>query len=275
MTEEPTEDQVGSISEQAESIDCQELQDQVTKLTAQIKRLQSKLREEKDGVTKLTAQVAKEEKQVTKLTAQIERKEKQVEKLTVQLAKAKEQIQSKTKKARELSSIKTELENQLAKEKEQHKQVEENAKAKEEHYQTQIQALFKQIDKLRAVLKERNSEIQQLQEEILAKNDAEVKVQPKPIQTVATTQDTGIQDTTVLRRRVNDLEMELQHLKQALEKDPKYRIYLLVRETGQRTLEELSKVLGVGIFEARRRVQELVRGGLLKIKDEKVHLARL
>ena len=170
---------------------------------------------------------------------------------------------------------KSELEKQLAKEKEQHKQVAETAKTKEDHYSTQIKALFKQVDKLRAVLKERDSEIQLLQEEILAKNDAVAKVQPKPFPTLTTDQDTATQDSTVLRRRINDLEMELQHLKQALEKDPKYRIYLLVRETGQRTLEELSKVLGVGIFEARRRVQELVRGGLLKIKDEKVLLARL
>ena len=84
----------------------------------------------------------------------------------------------------------------------------------------------------------------------------------------------AVQDTTVLKRLVNDLDEELNQLKRALEKDPKYRIYLLVKETGQRTLEELSKVLGVGLFEARRRVQELVRSGLLDLKEEKVTISR-
>lgn len=246
MSEDPTEEHVGSASELAECTNCDELQDQVSQLTAQLEKLQSKIK--------------KEEKQGTELTAQLE--------------KAKVQIQSKNKKTRELRAKKVELEKQLAKEQEQHKRFNETAKAKEEQFQTQIQALFKQVEKFRAVLKERDSEMQQLQEEILAKNEAEAKTSPRPIRTIVTDQDTVTQDTTVLRRRVNDLEMELQHLKQALEKDPKYRIYLLVRETGQRTLEELSKVLGVGIFEARRRVQELVRGGLLTLKDEKVLLAR-
>jgi len=247
MSDDPKQLESKSSSESIERTNSQELQEQVKNLTLQIKQMQSV----------------------------INAKEKQVKTISANLEKAKADILSLTKKAKELNTRKIELQKQLAKEQEQHKLFSETATAKEDHFKTQIEALFDQIDKLRSVLKERDSEIQTLQEEILAKNDAEAKTKSKPLRPIVSDQESVTQDTTVLRRRVNDLEMELQHLKQALEKDPKYRIYLLVRETGQRTLEELSKVLGVGVFEARRRVQELVRGGLLTLKDEKVLLARL
>ena len=141
---------------------------------------------------------------------------------------------------------------------------------------TQLEAMGERLEKQQKVINKRDEELVALQKDILVKKDAAQDAQEEvdQLRTVGIVQREAVQDTTVLRRRVTDLEVELEKLKKALEKDPKYRIYMLVRETGQRTLEELSKILGVGVFEARRRVQELVRAGLLGLKEEKVTLAR-
>jgi chromosome segregation ATPase len=227
----------------------------------------------KDELSEKNKELAKELMQATteKTTLQ-----SQVSELETQLQQAKEIEKKKTKTISELKTTLSDSETNVSNLDEKLKQLEKTAKEREEHLLTQLEAMGERLEKQQKVIKKRDEELFALQKDILVKKDAAQDAQEEvdQLRTVGIVQREAVQDTTVLRRRVTDLEVELEKLKKALEKDPKYRIYMLVRETGQRTLEELSKILGVGIFEARRRVQELVRAGLLDLKDEKVTLAR-
>lgn len=239
---------------------------------------------------RLSAQISDLLEQVEEINAKKNTFEKDIETLTEQLeqanldnAKFQEQIgehkNSIKEKAKQLDKMETELTSSKEKLDNLNQTLtkqEKTAKEREDQLMVQLESMADQIGKLRGVIKKRDGELISLQKDILTKKEQAEGAQEEAhkLRTVGIVQREAVQDTTVLRRRVNDLEVELDQLRRALEKDPKYRIYLLVRETGQRTLEELSKVLGVGVFEARRRVQELVRAGLLDLQNDKVTISR-
>ena len=250
--------------------------DDTAELSAQISELNEQIAEIKNEKENLTHEIDKLVKQVKEIDSEKdELTEKNIE-LTEELQQAKETAKKKTKKIDELKTTLSDSEKQVSDLDKKLEKQEKTAKEREEHLLTQLEAMGERLEKQQKVIKKRDEELVALQKDILVKKDAAQDAQEEAdqLRTVGIVQREAVQDTTVLRRRVTDLEVELEKLKKALEKDPKYRIYMLVRETGQRTLEELSKILGVGVFEARRRVQELVRAGLLDLKEEKVTLAR-
>ena len=239
---------------------------------------------------RLSAQISDLLEQVEEINAKKNSFEKEIETLNEQLDQAntdnvkfKEEISQFKKTIKDKTKQLDNMETDLATSKDNIDNLthtltkqEKTAKEREEQLMAQLESMAEQIVKLRGVIKKRDDELLNLQKDILSKKEQAEGAQEEAdkLRTVGIVQREAVQDTTVLRRRVNDLQVELDQLRRALEKDPKYQIYLLVRDTGQRTLEELSKVLGVGVFEARRRVQELVRGGLLELQKEKVTISR-
>lgn len=246
-----------------------ELSKKIEDLEAKIEEVSSRNNEVSDKLDIFTRQLNQANIEKTDLEAQLVHLN---DKIQQAISKEKE----KTKKLKELKTQFERMEEQLSKREKELDRLETTSIEREEQLLGQLEAMANQIGKLRGVIAKRDEELVALQKDILVKKNAaqDAQEEAKQLRTVGIIQREAVQDTTVLRRRVTDLEIELDHLKKALEKDSKYRIYLLVRETGERTLEELSKILGVGIFEARRRVQELVRTGLLELKEEKVYLAR-
>jgi chromosome segregation ATPase len=239
-------------------------------------RLSAQISDLLEQVEEINAKKNSFENEIETLTEQLEQANTDNAKFQEQIGEYKDNIKEKTKQLdkmeTELAASKENLDNlnhTLTKQ-------EKTAKEREEQLMVQLESMAEQISKLRGVIRKRDGELVSLQKDILTKEEQAEGAQEEvdKLRTVGIVQREAVQDTTVLRRRVNDLEVELEQLRRALEKDPKYRIYLLVRETGQRTLEELSKVLGVGVFEARRRVQELVRAGLLDLQNDKVKVSR-
>jgi chromosome segregation ATPase len=265
MDEDPTvEEPTMSKEEEFEHMkqENERLSAQISDLLEQVEEINAKKNSFEKEIETLTEQLdqantdnAKFQEEISQHQKTIKAKTKQLDKMETDLAASKENIDN--------------LNHALTKQ-------EKTAKEREEQLMVQLESMSEQIVKLRGVIKKRDDELISLQKDILSKKEQAEGAQEEAdkLRTVGIVQREAVQDTTVLRRRVNDLEVELDQLRRALEKDPKYRIYLLVRETGQRTLEELSKVLGVGVFEARRRVQELVRGGLLELQKEKVTISR-
>jgi chromosome segregation ATPase len=264
-TEEP------SIEAEKEQIleEKQKQSQQVADLLHQVEEINTKKNALSDQVKDLTEQLDQANTDNAERQEEISQLQEQIDELTV----------NNKEKSKELKDISAKL---VSAEKERRKlggdlkATKKTAKEREEHLLTQLEAMAERIGKLREVVKKRDKELVALQKDILVKKDIaqDAQTEASQLRTVGIVQREAVQDTTVLRRRVTDLEVELEQLKKALEKDPKYRIYMLVRETGQRTLEELSKILGVGVYEARRRVQELVRAGLLELKDETVTVSR-
>ncbi len=266
------------------------MRDEITSLTAEFRKVKHENQEISKQVADLLNQVdetstkkAVLNEQVASLTQQLDQAnndnaelQKQITDLETELNKVTISEKDKTKKLKGTKGELSEATQKLLKLEKDHKNLENTSKEREEHLLIQLEAMAEQIGKLREVIKKRDVELVALQKDILVKKDLaqDAQEEASKLRTVEIVQREAVQDTTVLRRRVNDLEVELDHLKKALEKDSKYRIYLLVRETGQRTLEEMSKILGVGIYEARRRVQELVRAGLLELKGETITLSR-
>ncbi|MFX1491632.1 MAG: hypothetical protein ACFFBU_05180, partial [Promethearchaeota archaeon] len=271
----------------AEAIEEEEIE---TELQSKISQLNTEIEQTKQKNQELSNQVSELLNQVDEINSKKNEFENQIASLTEELNQAntdnaqfrekiiqlEDEIKQRTKQIKELDNKLSESENQASTLEKEFKEQEKLSKSREEQLLSQLEAMAEQIGKLRGVVKKRDEELVTLQKDILTKKGIaqDARTEADKLRTVGIVQREAVQDTTVLRRRVNDLEVELDHLKKALEKDPKYRIYLLVRETGQRTLEELSKILGVGVFEARRRVQELVRSGLLELKDDKAKLAR-
>jgi chromosome segregation ATPase len=265
MDEEPVPDTSSiSVEEELEQVkqDNSKLSVQISDLLEQVEEINVKKNSYEKEINTLTEQLnqantdnVKFQEQINEFKETLKEKKKELNALETELTTSKEKIDN-------LNDTLTTKEN--------------TAKQREDQLMTQLESMADQIEKLRGVIKKRDEELVNLQKDILTKKEQAVGAQEEAdkLRTVGIVQREAVQDTTVLRRRVNDLEVELDKLRRALEKDPKYRIYLLVRETGQRTLEELSKVLGVGVFEARRRVQELVRAGLLDLKNEKVTITR-
>jgi chromosome segregation ATPase len=272
VTIEDTEDIEEAPAEPPETVEVED----TAELSAQISDLNEQIAEIKKENKSLTREVDKLVKQVEEIKSKKDELTEKNTELTEELQKAKETAKKKTKKIDELKTTLSDSEKQVLDLDKKLKQQEKTAKEREEHLLTQLEAMGERLEKQQKVIKKRDEELVTLQKDILVKKDAAHDAQEEvdQLRTVGIVQREAVQDTTVLRRRATDLEVELEKLKKALEKDPKYRIYMLVRETGQRTLEELSKILGVGIFEARRRVQELVRARLLDLKEEKVTLAR-
>ncbi len=246
-----------------------ELSKKIEDLSMKIEEVSSKKNEVSDKLDVFTKQLDQVNIEKTDLEAQLVHLN---DKIQQAILKDKE----KTKKVREFKTQLERLEEQLSKREKEFDRLEKTSMEREEQLLEQLEAMAEQIGKLRGVIAKRDEELVALQKDILVKKNAaqDAQEEANQLRTVGIIQREAVQDTSVLRRRVTDLEVELDQLKKALEKDSKYRIYLLVRETGERTLEELSKILGVGIFEARRRVQELVRAGLLELKEEKAYLAR-
>jgi chromosome segregation ATPase len=265
----PTESASSNLEIERAKPKNQDVSKQVEDLLSQIEEVKSK----KNVLTEELATVTEELAQAN--TNNAEHQEKITE-LEAKLHQITESEKEKTKKLKKTEEKLSKAEEKTAKLEKDRELLEKTKKEREEHLLTQLEAMAEQIGKLREVIRKRDDELVALQKEILVKKDLaqDAQEEASQLRTVGIVQREAVQDTTVLRRRATDLEIELEHLKKALEKDPKYRIYLLVRETGQRTLEELSKILGVGVFEARRRVQELVRAGLLELKGEAVKLAR-
>lgn len=266
MSDRPSPSAIEGASETSNSRDLEQLLKQVTQLTERLEKANS------DG--------AELQEQVTRLTAKLEKTDADRGELQEQLASATEELQKEKTQSRarigKLDRAIADLGQQLAAEKKKTQEMAEAAATREQHLKTQLEAMGEQIDKLRAVLKQRDEELVHVQGELLAKQDAEAtaRQEGERARPAGFGQQGPIKDASVLQRRVTDLEIELEQLRVALENDPKFKVYLLVRETGQRTLEELSKVLGVGRLEAQRRVQELVRGGLLLLREDKVLLAQ-
>jgi chromosome segregation protein len=266
MSDRPSPGAAVGASEGPTSKDFEQLLEQVTQLTAKLEK-----------ANKTSAEL---QEQVIRLTANLEKTNEDREELQEQVASVTEELQKEKTQARtritKLERNSADLEDQLGIEKKKNKEMTEAAAARDGHQRLQLEAMAEQVEKLRGVLKQRDEELLHVQGELLAKKDAEASAlqetgRPRPVGALG---QTAARDTSVLQRRVTDLEIELEQLKVALENDPKFKVYLLVRETGQRTLEELSKVLGVGRLEAQRRVQELVRGGLLLLREDKVLLAQ-
>ncbi|MFX1566145.1 MAG: hypothetical protein ACFFCH_09155 [Promethearchaeota archaeon] len=242
---------------------------QVADLLQQVEEINTKKNALSEQVKELTAQLDQAN------TDNAERQE-QISRLQVQINDLKVSNKEKSKELKELATQLASTEETSAKLEEDLKVAGKTAKDREQHLLDQLEAMAERLGKLREVMKKRDEELVALQKDILVKKDIaqDAQAEASQLRTVGIVQREAVQDTTVLRRRVTDSEVELGQLKKALEKDPKYRIYMLVRETGQRTLEELSKVLGVGVYETRRRVQELVRAGLLELKGETVTVSR-
>ncbi len=233
----------------------EELVNQVSDLLSQADELNAKRKVLDDQIESLT-------KQLEQANTDLAHRQKELTDLEAEMEKHKETEE-------QLNEVNRELQDK-------YKTLEETTKEREEHLLVQLEEMAKRIGKLQEVIRKRDEELVALQKDFLVKKDMAQDAQDEAskLRTVGIVQREAVQDTTVLRRRVTDLEVEYEKLRKALEKDPKYRIYLLVRETGQRTLEELSKILGVGLYEARRRVQELVRAGLLELKGEAVMVSR-
>lgn len=259
---------------QSPEVEKVEMEDQAT--SKQIEALLSEVEEINTKKNALEEQIATLTDQLDQANTDNAELEEQIAGLQSELETITESEKEKTKKLKTMQEKLSEAEERISHFKEEQKTREKTAKEREEHLLTQLEALAEQVGKLREVIRKRDDELVALQKDILVKKDLAQGAQEEASQlrTVGIVQREAVQDTTVLRRRVTDLEVELELLKKALEKDPKYRIYMLVRETGQRTLEELSKILGVGVYETRRRVQELVRGGLLELKGEVVKISR-
>lgn len=280
-SEKVSEEKASSTSESSDQViqlaaQLEEVTEKSLKLFEEVTDLNSKLEKANKKNTKLTHEVSELIEQNEKLNSSKTELTEEVTTLKKKLKKSQSREQEKTKKLRALETQSSETAEKLTKIQSQFSELEKISTEREQHLLIQNEAMAEQIEKLRGVIKKRDEELVNLQKDILTKKDAarDAQEEADQLRTVGIVQREAVQDTTVLRRRVTDLEVELEQLKKALEKDPKYRIYLLVRETGQRTLEELSKILGVGVFEARRRVQELVRTGLLELKDDKVTISR-
>ncbi|MFW9830266.1 MAG: hypothetical protein ACFFD8_00595 [Candidatus Thorarchaeota archaeon] len=279
QVEEPQELLVGATEENEVAL----LQAEVENLTTEIKQARQENSNLSTRVETLKSQIKELTQHVAILNEQLEEANKKKTTLAEQTAQLEEEVKILTENKKELTKQLKKNKSQLLESEKQISKLEQNleqhkttAKDREDQLMSQLEALAEQIGKLRGVVKKRDEELIALQKDILVKKDMAEDAQEEAdhLRTVGIVQREAVQDTTVLRRRLTDLEVEMDQLKRALEKDSKYRIYLLVRETGQRTLEELSKVLGVGVFEAQRRVQELVRAGLLELKDEKVKVSR-
>jgi chromosome segregation ATPase len=277
IEEEPLEDPMEESTEPVEAVD------ETVQLRSEIADLEAEIKQAKTENKGLTKQVSDLLSQADELNEKENALNEQIGTLTEQLDQAKTNLTERQKELTELKAKFDKLkksEEKLSKAKEKldddYKTLEETAKEREEHLLGQLEGMAEQIGKLRELVRKRDEELVALQKDILVKKDLaqDAQTEVSKLRTVDIVKTEAVQDTTVLRRRVTDLEVELEQLKKALEKDPKYRIYMLVRETGQRTLEELSKILGVGVYEARRRVQELVRAGLLELKGEAVKVSR-
>jgi chromosome segregation ATPase len=266
MSDRPSPGATGGASEAPTSKDVEQLLEQVTQLTARLEKANKDRAELQD--------------QVTQLTATLEKTDEDREELREQVASVTEELQREKTQGRtritKLERTSANLEQQLGIEKKKNKEMAEAAAARDEHQKIQLEAMAEQVEKLRGVLKQRDEELLRVQRELLAKKDAEAGARQETdrVRPIGAVGQAAVKDTSVLQRRVTDLEIELEQLRVALENDPKFKVYMLVRETGQRTLEELSKVLGVGRLEAQRRVQELVRSGLLLLREDKVLLAQ-
>ena len=280
----PTEAETANETEEDESMDEEPIveepslskEEEFEQMKQENERLSAQISDLLEQVEEINAKKNSFENEIETLTEQLEQANTDNAKFQEQIGEYKDNIKEKTKQLdkmeTELAASKENLDNlnhTLTKQ-------EKTAKEREEQLMVQLESMAEQISKLRGVIRKRDGELVSLQKDILTKEEQAEGAQEEvdKLRTVGIVQREAVQDTTVLRRRVNDLEVELEQLRRALEKDPKYRIYLLVRETGQRTLEELSKVLGVGVFEARRRVQELVRAGLLDLQNDKVTITR-
>jgi len=266
MSDRPSPSATRGASEATSSRDLEELLKQVTQLTAKLEKANKDCGALQEQVTQLTAKLEKTNEDRVEL-------QEQVASVTEELQKEKTQGRAKISKLERASA---DLQQQLEIGKKKAQEMAEAGAARDEHQKTQLEAMGAQLDKFRAVLRQRDEELVHVQGELLARKDAEASARQETehLRPAGFGQQGGVRDTSVLQRRVTDLEIELEQLKVALENDPKFKVYLLVRETGQRTLEELSKVLGVGRLEAQRRVQELVRSGLLLLREDKVLLAQ-
>jgi chromosome segregation ATPase len=259
---------------QSPEVEKVKMEDQAT--SKQIEALRSEVEEINTKKNALEEQIATLTEKLDQANTDNAERQEQIAELQSELKTITESEKEKTKKLKTMQGNLSEAEEKISHLKKEQKTMVKTAKEREEHLLTQLEALAEQVGKLREVIRKRDDELVALQKDILVKKDLAQGAQEEASQlrTVGIVQREAVQDTTVLRRRVNDLEVELEQLKKALEKDPKYRIYMLVRETGQRTLEELSKILGVGVYETRRRVQELVRAGLLESQGEVVKISR-
>lgn len=285
-TSEPEEEPAAPIEEEAVEVSVEEpvatfnetpeVEEEGVVEKGDIEQLKTEKEERGNQVSDLLSQTDEFNAEKKALDEQIESLTEQLEQANTDLAQHQEELtglEAEVEKHKETEAQLNEVNRELQ---EKLKTLEETAKEREEHLLVQLEEMAKRIGKLQDVIRKRDEELVALQKDILVKKDMAQDAQDEvsKLRTVGIVQREAVQDTTVLRRRVTDLEVEYEKLRKALEKDPKYKIYLLVRETGQRTLEELSKILGVGVYEARRRVQELVRAGLLELKGEAVTVSR-
>ncbi|MFX0167915.1 MAG: hypothetical protein ACFE89_01050 [Candidatus Hodarchaeota archaeon] len=268
---EDPEPEVSMVSAETE-VEKQELETSMVSVETELEQM----KEENIRLSEQVGELINQVEEIETLTQRLDQANTDNTKFREQLKESKEAIKQKTIELEKMESQFTEAEGKVENLNELLKKQEKNAKDREDQLLLQLDSMAEQIGKLRGVIRKRDEELVKLQKDILTKKeqaDGALEEADK-LRTVGIVQREAVQDTTVLRRRVNDLEVELDQLYRTLEKDPKYRIYLLIRETGTRTLEELSKVLGVGVFETRRRVQELVRAGLLDLQNDKVKISR-
>ena len=128
------------------------------------------------------------------------------------MERAKDTEKKKTKTIGKLKTKLSDSETKVSDLAEKLKQQENTAKEREEHLLTQLEAMGNRLEKQQKVIKKRDEELVSLQKDILVKKDAaqDAQVEADQLRTVGIVQREAVQDTTVLRRRVNDLEVELE-----------------------------------------------------------------
>jgi len=195
----------------------------------------------------------------------LENLERQVQELSETLKKKGEEIYKKDEEIKELR-----------------KQLEEERKAKEEAIKRESE-LMKQLSDRLGEIEDKNKRINELEDRVRALEEKVKEISEwdaKKIEELRLKSETLKRFESILAEKdmtIKSLEAELEQvkkreekLKEILEKDPKYRLFLIIRDSGRRNVNELSKSLGLSMVQLKMMISELKAAGLIELDGEEV-----
>jgi chromosome segregation ATPase len=197
----------------------------------------------------------------------LDRLNNQVQELSDQLKKKEEEIEEKELKIKELQKMVNE-ENQANQDLKS--KIEEKTRAQDEKNK-ELDASKNKIQELESKNKELVNKIKSLDERD-EKRVQELQVNERKIgelKDVIDEKETGIKE---LEAKLSHLEESEKRTRKIFEKDPKYKIFFILKDSGSRSFEELSKTLGITMVQLKTYVSDLNSHGLVNIKAEKLEV---
>lgn len=125
-----------------------------------------------------------------------------------------------------------------------------------------IRLLEEKVKALDAKLKEANQRDERKAEELQRKSE-----ELKKVEFIVAEKDAVIKK---LEEELESIRRREERLKGILERDPKFRVFLILQESGKRSVSELSKSLGLSMVQLKTIISELKSMGLVELDGEDV-----